>query len=202
MGIDWKRNGLVKVMQPVQQSLFGGTEKALSEITVGNPAAKTYSDKVLGIEDVNKMEMLVKKEVLTINDYNQFGYLLNSVEIKLVNFSDTTRYYCGKYTTWIQDLLEICTTHLMNVDIISKKERTTELTIKALNQITEIQERAFKKLAGNYLFWIRSSLSLGGGAFDSLTTNKIEQQYYAHGLPGAEPQKQGNTILNLGRRSQ
>lgn len=181
-------------------SLFGGTEKALSDSSMMSPMERNYSDKVLGKEEINKLELLVQKDILTAQDLRQMSYLLNAMEIKLVNFSDKTRYYCGKYTIWINSAFSIAIEMLQNMDMIEKGQHYSDLTKTSFTQSYIRMDKKIKEMVGIYLYFIRSSLSLGSNAFEALTTNRIDQQYHAYGLPGGDlPKPQGTSIFNFGR---
>lgn len=178
------------------QSLFGGLEKAISGAPSYQPSDKTYSDKVLGKEEISKIELLVQKPVLTAGDWRTVQYLLGASESKLVNLSDETRYYLGKYITWINDSFTIALSMLQYKEKVDRDPTNTQVSRDALWQAYELMDKCLKEMVFAYLYWLRSSLSLSAMAFDSLTKNKIEQQYFAHGLPGApEQQKQGITNL-------
>ncbi len=170
------------------QSLFGGTEQALSKISLGNTAEKTYVEKLTAKEEISEIKTLMTKEVLNEADWGKLGNLIGGVEQKLLNYGDTTRYYSGKYITWIQDAITITITHLKNMKITKKTEQT-KVTLEAQQQVAQILDQEVKKMINIFLFFNRSSLSLGAMAFDALTKQRLEQEYLAKGFPGTEKEK-------------
>lgn len=183
------------------QSLFSGTEQALSKVSLTNPSDKTYVEKLTSKEEVNEIKALMEKEILTEEDWGKLGNLIGGVEQKLVNYGDTTRYYSGKYTTWIQDAITIAITHLKNMKITKKTDPTT-VTTEAQKQVAQGLNLEVKKMINIFLFFNRSSLSLGAMAFEALTKQRIEQEYLAKGFPGTEREKQPSSIFNIrGRQS-
>lgn len=178
---------------PEPNSLFGGLERAISSAPAYSPQDKTYSDKVLGKDELTKLEIIMKKEILDAEDLRELPFLLGAVNSKLVNLSDETRYYLGKYITWINEAFSISQLMLLNKGILEKKE-ITEATRLALIQTHQLKDKSDKEMVNAFQYWSNSSVSLGAMGFDSLTKNKIEQQYFAHGLPGApDSQRQGIT---------
>lgn len=183
------------------QSLFGGTEQALSKISMANPSDKTYVEKLTAREEIGEIKTLMEKEILSEVQLGRLGCLINGIETKLVNYGDTTRYYSGKYTTWIQDVITIAVTHLKNMKITTR-EGQSKITIEAQKQAAQILDLEVKKMVNIFLFFNRSSLSLGAMAFDALTKQRVEQEYLARGFPGTEKEKSSpNTFVFRGRQT-
>jgi len=143
---------------------------------------RTFVDKVLDRQDVESIKALMRKEDLTREELLELLYLLASNEVKLVNLGDWDRYLLGKYFAWIRDFVSIAETLYDYLELIRKNPDDEDLqlddeTRKELENAKKQILHAVKFNADVYLFLMRSTLSIEGVAFDTLTKNRFEYAY-------------------------
>jgi len=152
-------------------------EQALGNAIFNQPSNKTYTDKLMSKEEVLKIETLIRKDRLEPAELRLLQSYLSSNETKLVNLGKESRYLLGKYISWIHQVIEIQHVHIESIAALKKKELNTRIADKNNETAYRILDEKIKTLVGNYLYWLRSGLSLSMVGFDKLTSNRVEVQY-------------------------
>jgi hypothetical protein len=138
---------------------------------------KTHTDKVLGKEVANKIEDLIKKDQLELEDLRLISYYLADIESKLHNFGGKDRFILGKYIIWIRKIITCQEYTIKTIDQLRTNKDTTELTLQAYDIIKMGNNEEAKVHITQWLYWARSSLSLGGTGFNTLNTQSFEYEY-------------------------
>lgn len=153
-------------------------ESQLNQSQYSRPAERTYVDKVLSRVDIERVGVLMKKTNLTRQDILDLLYLLNSSEIKLVNYDSRLRYFLAKFFVWLRDLAQQMELLFFYEDILKEnKHDMTNNAKQCINSTRGLLENSFKFLVDVYLNVVRSSLSLDARGIDSLLSNKFEMNY-------------------------
>jgi len=156
-------------------SLYDNVENSFSKNPSGQATDRTFLEKIFGKEEMQQIKAVMEKESLSETNICALESMINSWELKLVNHGDKSRYACGKYTTWISDFNSI--NILITAMIEMEKDNNIGEGMDALKQAKKIADLCTKRLINNYLYFARSGLSLGGFAFNRVTTQRIEQEY-------------------------
>ena len=151
----------------------------LNKYVFAQSQERTFVDKVLDRYDVESIRNLMKKENLSREELLELLYLLVSNEIKLVNFGDWDRYLLGKYFAWIRDFVSIAETLFDYLETLDKDKDIDldEEARKALENTKKQILHVVKFNADVYLYLMRSTLSIEGTAFDTLTKSRFEYAY-------------------------
>lgn len=153
-------------------------EEAIQKSIFSNTNEKTYTDKVLAREDVNRLRDLVRKDPLVREDLLEILYLLSGVESKLVNYNEWDRYIILKYFVWVREFVRAC--ELMYDFEDDMKIKNWALSPQAkniLNNNRRLMQHNAKFLVDLYLNMSRTTLSKGGGMVKDLVTNKYDISY-------------------------
>lgn len=153
--------------QAIEQRLAGGMYLANME--------KTFFDKAVARQEIDEMKQLMTKEKPNIEDINRLHALIGGSEVKLLNLNENTQYINGKFFVWLTELKKE-TTALMS-DYEEHKNEQEESKRKELYDSMQVMIRMFMFGCGIFHFMTRSTLSIHGGAFDTLTKNKFEHEY-------------------------
>lgn len=162
---------LMAIEDQLQQSLF----KRDSE--------RTFIDKVLAKEEVDRIRELVKKPKLARNEMLELLYLVGGNEAKLLNYSDWDRYLMNKFFVWLREfvkILEMFFDYREYLEGKEKKDKNFKLSSrfrKILDNNQALLEHQVKFLIDLYLNVGRTSLSVGATGFMELLTNKFEMAY-------------------------
>lgn len=162
---------------------------------------KSHTDKVLAKEEIKNIEELVSKDWLSAPDLRRLHYLLASAETKLANYGYKDRYGLGVYATKIRRLISIQLAVQRNIEILQAKKETTPVTKLSLKQVTQIMDEHIKARCNNFLYVSRSSLSIGGHAFDTLNSENFEYEYNQHQTSVMGQSKQGFQIPFFGKKN-
>lgn len=138
---------------------------------------KSRTDKVLAKDDATKIETIIQKDELSLQDLRQLTYLLASIESKLHYFDDNDRYILGKYLIWIRGIVTVQELTLKAYTEISRDEKYTIKSRKAYEISKQMLNEDIKFHATEWLYWARSSLSMNGEGFKTLNTQSIEYEY-------------------------
>jgi hypothetical protein len=168
-------------------------EENLNKALFTQQAEKTFIDKLLAKDDVNRISQIIKKPKLTREELLELLYLLSGTEAKLVNYSDWDRYVVLKFFVWIREFIKIAELLYDYQDNLKKKEKTGVLRLTArtktlLDNNERLIEHNAKFLIDLYFNIARTTLSLGGAAFFDALKNKYEIAY-PQGVPLATPQQ-------------
>jgi len=157
----------------------------------------TFVDKVVGKENISRLEMLVRKREWTYEDVNTVLYLLTADESKLLNLNPHERYILGKFYAWIREFVKITD------DLISQKSKLTSNINTSDPKMLELLDAMVKTMINNvrflvdiFLFISRTSLSVNGMAFEKLLESRFEYEYSPTQLP---MQHQSKTEIKMGR---
>src|SRR6056297_2048732 len=102
-------------------------EQAIGNSILNSSGEKTFIDKLLGKNDVERVRELVRKEKLTREELLELLYSLTGTEMKLLNLGTWDRYVILKYFVWIRDFvknIEIMYDYQEKVFKEAKKEDT------------------------------------------------------------------------------
>lgn len=102
----------------LQSSLFSGQTE------------KSFIDKLLAKDDVNRIRDIIKKSKLTREDLLELLYLLSSTESKLLNYGEWDRYVILKFFVWIREFIKIAELLYDYKDDLYKKEHTCKICKK------------------------------------------------------------------------
>lgn len=136
---------------------------------------RTKDDKILGLDNIDQVSKLIKKEKLTKEDILSILHLLNTSEIKLVNMSTQyERYLIGKYKIWMTELVRLLLNLYEYDDYCIKRgialnERCSIYGEQNKQKLTH----AARSMIDLYCYVIRSSLSVEGMLVKKLIEQKI-----------------------------
>jgi len=150
--------------------------ESLNRYIFSQSAERTWIDKILDRNDVERIRDLMKKEDWTREDLLEVLYLLAGNELKLVNYGDWDRYLLGKYYAWIRDFVGIAEKIYDYLDDL-KDEEIDDETRKMLENTKKQILHVVKFNIDVYFYLMRSTLSLGASAFDTLTKSRFEYAY-------------------------
>lgn len=191
-----------------------------------NMAAKdrSFVDKLLAKEDVDRLRELTKKPKLCREDLLELLYLLTSTESKLLNLGEWDRYIMLKFFVWIREFIKIAELLYDYQDDLKRKEhlcanckkydddiknRCICFEFKPSAQLTprckqllynneRLIEHNAKFLIDLYLNIGRTTLSLGGTGLLEILKNKYELTY--PNAPGSNtPQVENKTGGLIGK---
>jgi len=174
-------------------------ETRLGHLLYSQNTEKSFIDKVLAKNDVEKIKDLMKKEKLERTDLLELLYMLPSIEIKLVNMGEWERYLLGKFFSWIRDFVasaELLYDYLDKID--TGEIKVTEKTKKALENTQKLILHDIKFLVDVFFYLARSTLSLGATGFDTLTKSRFEYYYPEH-MQKPEQEKKSHFSIFLRR---
>lgn len=86
--------------------MIGAFEQRLSQEIFAGQSEKTFIDKMLAREDVERIREIIKLPRLSREDLAELLYLLTSAESKLVNYSAWERYVILKYYVWVREFVK------------------------------------------------------------------------------------------------
>jgi len=170
-----------------------------------NMAAKdrSFIDKLLAKEDVDRLRELTKKAKLCREDLLELLYLLTSTESKLLNLGVWDRYIMLKFFVWIREFIKIAELLYDYQDDLKRKEslckscgkykddktnpcnciefvpsgQLTPRCKQLLYNNERLIEHNAKFLIDLYLNIGRTTLSLGGTGLLEILKNKYELTY-------------------------
>lgn len=155
--------------------MMNGLNDAISSLNLKKVNEKSFIDKALSKDDIEKIRVLMKKSPLTREDLLDLLYLVSSAESKLYNFDERERYVMLKMFVWLREFVKILE---LLYDV--KAHDTiilTDQSEKMINDIRSNMEHSVKFLIDLYLNISRTSLSKGGKAFNQFLDNKFEFMY-------------------------
>ena len=168
-------------------------ERAIQNSLFSNPQDKTFTDKLLGRQDVDAVRELMKKEPLERSEVLDLLYMLSSTESKLFNYSEWDRYVQLKFFTWIRDFVKIAEqVYDYEDDLKKNKVKISARAAQMISNNKRLIEHNVKFLADLYLNIGRTSLSVSGTGFIEILKNKYEISY---------PNSMASTENNSGRFS-
>lgn len=174
--------------QPPPISPGAAVEDQIQQQLLTDTKERTFIDKLLAREDINKVQQLIKKEKLTRQDLQELQYLISQSESKLYNFSSWERYVMLKFYVWIREFVQVAMMNYEYEDDQLQRERKGEygITKNAKNLMRHnerLLEHNVKFMIDLYLNICRTSLSLGATGFLEILKNKYEIDYRYPGMP-------------------
>jgi hypothetical protein len=164
---------------------------------------KTYIDKLIDKNDIEKIKELVKKEKLTRSELLELMYMCLGAESKLVNYSEWDRYVILKFFVWIREFIKIAELMFDVKEYFEKQEKIynatggkdgfkmSERAETMLNSNQRLIEHNAKFLVDLYLNIARTTLSVSGKGFFELLKAKFEISYPQQAGANLNPEKQG-----------
>ena len=180
--------------ESLQNNLFQGSKE------------KTYIDKLLAKDDIEKLKELIKKPKLKREELLELLYLLSSTESKLLNYGEWDRYVVLKFFVWLREFIKVAELlYDYSEDLRSKEEKIKEFKLSArANKMLENNERMIehnaKFLIDLYLNIGRTTLSLGGSGFFETMKNKYEMSYDQKQTINTNPQQSSAGVFGFGKR--
>lgn len=86
---------------------FTMIEDAINRSMFSNQQEKTFIDKLLGKEDANYIRDLIKKTRWNREDMLTALYMLASLESKLLNLDEWSRYVILKFFVWVREFVKV-----------------------------------------------------------------------------------------------
>lgn len=168
-------------------------EQNLQKGLFASPGEKTFVDKVLAKDDIDKIRVLIKKTRLDRTDLLEILYLLSSSESKLLNYGEWDRYVILKFFVWIREFVKICEQlYDYQEDLEDKKIKLSKRTEQMFDNNMRLMEHNIKFLVDLYLNIGRTSLSIGATGLLEILKNKYEISYPQQQInPGVGQQQTG-----------
>jgi hypothetical protein len=157
-------------------------EEAIGKGLYQSPGERTFIDKLLAKEDVNRLRDLAKKSNWGREDLLETLYLLSGAESKLLNYGEWERYVILKMFVWIREFVKIGEFVFDYEESLTKEQENDasqkdELTNDLVDNVKKMMEHNIKFLVDLYLNIQRSSLSLGATGFLEMLKTKFEVDY-------------------------
>lgn len=157
-------------------------EQELARGIFSRDSEKTFIDKILAKEDVNRIRELIKQPRLKREDLLELLYLLSGTEAKLLNYGEWDRYVILKFFVWIREFVKVAELLYDYQDDLEKKEKTgvlklTPRTKRLLENNQRLIEHNAKFLIDLYFNIGRTTLSLGATGIMELLKNRFEFAY-------------------------
>jgi len=153
-------------------------EQQLSKGMFNSDKEKTFIDKLLAKEDVNRIRELIRKSRLNREDLLEVLYLISGNEAKLLNYSEWDRYVVLKFFVWIREFIKAAE---LLFDYIDHLEDLDEPVDKDMEQLLDNCQRLIehnaKFLIDLYLNIGRTSLSIGATGIMEMLKNRYELYY-------------------------
>ncbi|MEM4364072.1 MAG: hypothetical protein QXS90_02215 [Candidatus Diapherotrites archaeon] len=158
------------------------------EHTPGVPTEKSFVDKTMAKEEIERIRGLLKRDFLDRSSMHELRNLLVGFNLKLVNFDDNERILVGLFLNYIENLFLAEEELYQYVELI-KTRPGYENSVKLLNSSRVRLENTLKFYVDVYLYIINSSLAVGAVAFNAHTTGRYEYVYHQpQNMP--EPKKE------------
>ena len=169
-------------------------ERAIGQSILSNTGEKTFIDKLLSKNDVERVRELVRKDKLTREELLELLYSLTGAEMKLLNMGSWDRYVILKYFVWIRDFVKNIEIMYDYQEKVTKEvkdgETKEEKRIKMLIQENEkLAEHMIKFMVDLYFNIARTTLSLNATGFMELLKNKYEVLYPNQTINSATQEK-------------
>jgi len=174
-------------------------EDELNRAMFSGKQERTFADKVLAKDDVNRLRDLIRKAKLNREDMLEIPYLMSGTEAKLQNYDAWDRYVILKFFVWIRDYIKMCEILFDYEERLDKHPQgLTGQNRVIFDNCTARMQHDVKFLVDLYLNICRTSMSIGGTGFIELLKNKFEVHY--PNLPIAQGVEKRGGFLGLGKR--
>lgn len=182
------------------RSLNVSFESQIGDSMFKDVGEKTFIDKVLAKDDVNRIKELIKKATLTREELLEILYLISGTEAKLLNYGEWDRYVILKFFVWIREFIKIAELLFDYDDFLKEKENNgevhlTDRTKKLLKNNALLIQHNAKFLIDLYLNIARTSMSLNSAAFLETIRGRYEVFYPQHQDMGMGVQQQNPGLL-------
>jgi hypothetical protein len=166
-------------------------EEAIQKSIFSGKTEKTFIDKLLAKEEVQKVRNIIKKDKLSRSDLLELLDLMSGTEKKLLNYSSWDRYVIQKYFVWIRDFVALAEMFYDYEEFLKEKKiNLSPEGKKVYSNIMRQIQHSIKFLVDLYFNIERSTLSLGGSGFFEILKNKFEIDY-PHVTAAAQQEKSG-----------
>ena len=173
--------------QQVQQALFSQQNEE-----------KSFIDKILAKEHVQRVKVLMRKPKLTRDDVLELLYLCSANETKLLNYSEWDRYIQLKFFVWMREFIKVAELLYDYQEKLEKKgNKLSKRTITLLKNNEMLIEHNAKFLIDLYFNMGRSTLSLGATGIMELLKTRFEFVYPNAQNLGTPQDKNKSSILGL-----
>jgi len=147
---------------------------------------KTYIDKLLGKQEIQRTKELISKKSLTRGEILELLHMCSSAESKLWNFSDWDRYIILKFFVWIREFVKITEILFDQKEKMKTDLALSKRSLRLLDNNEKLIQHNTKFLVELYFNMGRTTLSLGGTGFMELLKNKFEVIYPYGNVPGGQ----------------
>lgn len=172
-------------------------ENSINKALFSQNSEKTFIDKILARQDVERVRDLIKKDELNRQDLMEILNMLSSVETKLLNYGEWDRYIMAKYFVWIRDFVKTAEQlYDYEADLEKEKYDLDKETKQLFNNAKRNISHNIKFLVDLYFNLARTTLSLGGTGILELLKNKYEI-FYPSGNPSQNTAATSNPNTNL-----
>ena len=161
---------------------------------------KTFIDKVLAKDDVDRIREIIKKPKLKRSELLELLYLISGTESKLLNYSDWDRYVILKFFVWIREFIKVAELLYDYQDDLEKRKKKgtyeiSERTKQLIDNNQRLIEHNAKFLIDLYLNIGRTSLSIGATGILEFVRNKFEISYpHMTSLPRTADENKGGIL--------
>lgn len=127
-------------------------EEDIERAIFNSPSEKTFIDKLLAKQDIDKIRELIKKPKLTRSELLELLYLISGAESKLLNYGEWDRYVLLKFFVWIREFIKIAELLYDYQDDLKKKEISGEGVNSPKYPIFEVIYAEFSKEMGKWVY--------------------------------------------------
>lgn len=197
------------IHEPIIPEILEGDENFQSMLYSPDLDA-TNIDKMLSRADSEHTKELIKKEKLERGDFHDLHHAMTSSELKLVNIDWYERSLLGSIFAWACDFVSVAEKlYDFEDDIRSRYAviKDNKMTFsradaqeiyEILGSIQKMYTSAMKRVVLTYFYVARSSLSMGGAGFDTVSKQRIE--HIGSDGRGIESDAKPNNRFGLFRR--
>jgi len=145
-------------------------------------AEKSYIDKILAKNEVQRIKELTTKDHLNRSELLELMYMMLSTEAKLINVNSHERNIILKYFVWIREFIQTAELIYDYEEMLKKKEKENKMFLSSraraiLENNKMIIEHIAKFNVDVYMNILRTSLSQKGAAFFEILNNRYEIMY-------------------------
>lgn len=161
-----------------EEGFFKGIENRIATSVVSENFERSTLDKAIAKDDVQTLRLLMKKPRWEKGDIFEASYLLTANEAKLWDLDAWERYIGGKFFVWLREFLSV-EEEIINYQNFLK-DNDVNISADALGSLEQsrlLMENINKSGIDCFSYVTRTSLSIGGTGFRTLTTNNYELIY-------------------------
>lgn len=168
-------------------------QSKLNEAVFNSNKEKTFIDKLLAKEDLQRIRELMQKTPLNRSEMLELLFMLSGASAKLQNYSQWERYVILKFFVWVREFAKIAEILFDYKEQLDAEEAAGRIHLTKhakqmiQNNISQIEHNT-KFLVDLYLNISHTSLSLGGSGFMELLKNRFEMSYTQSDKPVVQKQ--------------